>query len=54
MKGSDYAEGTGDAATKLSVRWLSTHLHNAFMQPTFSPAANFKSFQLHSPCHQET
>lgn len=44
MKESDYAEGTGDAGTKLSVHCLSTHLYNAFMQPMFSLTANFKSF----------
>lgn len=54
MKESDYAEGTGDAATKLSVHCLSTHLYNAFMQLPFSLAANFKCFHLHNCCHQET
>lgn len=54
MKESDYAGGTRDAGTKLSVDCLSTHLYNAFMQLTFSPAANFKSFHLHSRCHQKT
>lgn len=54
MKESDYAKGAGDAGTKLSVHCLSTHLYNAFMQLTFSLAANFKSSHLHSRCHQET
>ena len=53
MKESDYAGGTRDAGTKLSVDCLSTHLYNAFMQLTFSPAANFKSFHLHSRLSSE-
>lgn len=32
MKASDYAQGTGDAGTKLRLRCLSTQLHNAFVR----------------------
>lgn len=32
MKASDYAQGTGDAGTKLGLRRLSTQTHNAFVR----------------------
>lgn len=51
---SDYAKGTGDTSTEISVHSLSTRLHNAFTLLTFSLAANFKSSHLRRCCHQET